>query len=419
MCVLAGQSCPGPVEGPLIVDMTAKAKNGMRRWRTQKQLSMRRAHIIQFDRIDTRESIQVIVIKAFYADFLSHFTAEGEGKDIQNQLTWLERLPNLVADRSDNALVLALIATATAYGAFMTSNSTMTQRAQELYGVALRTHHSLLQNSPTKTDITVHMVSTSVLLSFFEAMQATTADAYRAHIYGAAQLLEVTGPGQCEYGVLCQLFYHIRTQVLFVQLATDQHSVPISAKKILYDTLMYKDPPLIQRLMCYVAALRELHTRTVNTEQLDGKTYELLKLQVNQLWDEYRKLKNLDTDDITTKTVSFSDAFTALMKAYFSSAQIFIAILGLHDSDLADLLHHSQVILEAATFLDTAHNAIAYMRMATPLLSVALHTPSYQHRKSAVDTFKTWSPGNMRGISVLALDAIRREEVKETCFAGS
>ncbi|KAF2625795.1 hypothetical protein BU25DRAFT_306639, partial [Macroventuria anomochaeta] len=358
-----------------------------------------------------RDSVKAVITKAFYENFLTHFTAEGEGKDIQNQLTWLQRLPTLAVDKSDNALVLALEATATAYGAIMISNAALTWHARDLYGTALRVHHNVLQKSGSTFDITIHMVSTSVLLSFFEAMQATTADAYRAHIYGAAKLLEITGPGQCAHGVLCQLFYHVRTQILFVQLASDQHSVPFPAKKILYDTLLYKDPPLIQRLMCCIAALRELHAQTYDKEHLDQETYGCLNLEVNQLWDEFSRqkpTKNPNWQDTTAEIVLFNDAFTALTAAYFSSAHILLAILRPDTTDFPDLLHHSRMILDVAAFLDITHNAIAYMRMATPLLLVALHAQSFGHRNSVVGIFEIWSRESMRGISALALDAVHR-----------
>jgi hypothetical protein len=177
---------------------------------------------------------------SFFENFLGFFTTDGEGKDIRNRLTWLQRIPQLVSSRSDRALVLALEATATAYGGIMSSNTNLTHKAHELYGTALRAHQAVLQQRGSSNDIAVHLVSTSVMLSFFEAMQATTADAYRAHIYGAARLFEVTGPGECGFGVLCQLFYHVRTQMLFVKIATCSYLVPLSAKKILRDTLLYE-----------------------------------------------------------------------------------------------------------------------------------------------------------------------------------
>ena len=408
MCVRSGSRCPGPLEGPLIVDMTASAKDGMRRRRALQPTRKSWDPSVYLDRIDVQGSVEAIIIEAFYRDFLTYFTTEGEGEDIQNKLTWLQLLPNLAADTSDYALVLALQSTATAYGGIMTLNTPLTQHARHLYGIALQTYYHLLKQSRSRTNFTVHMVSTSVLFSFFEAMQATTAEAYLAHIYGAARLLEVTGPGQCAHGVLCQLFYHVRTQMLFAQLATEHHNVPVAVRNILFDLLSYKDPPLIQRLMCCIAALQELHA------QSSDQNHSSLALQVQQLWNGYLRQKTSQNPrwyDASRGTVLFDDAFAALTMAYFSSAHIFLTQLiqpGAAESQKA--AHYHRFILDAATYLDTTRNAIAYMRMATPLLLVALHSPDHAYRKTAIETFRLWSKGCMRGISTLALNALRRQE---------
>lgn len=133
MCKRTGKSCPGPLEGPLIVDMTANAKNGMKRGRKKYSTSMLCAHSIQAHHLDIDPLVSTATTIAFYESFLNHFTSEGESKDIRNQLTWLQRLPDLVTDRSDKALVLALEATATAHGAIMSSNIAMTRQTHDLW----------------------------------------------------------------------------------------------------------------------------------------------------------------------------------------------------------------------------------------------------------------------------------------------
>ncbi|KAJ4992888.1 hypothetical protein SVAN01_01592 [Stagonosporopsis vannaccii] len=389
--------------------MTDSAKYGMKRRCTSKQAQLIEVYASRMNQIG-RDTVQKIITDAFYANFLDHFTMEGEGKDIQNRLTWLQRLPVLTIDRSNHALILALEATATGYGAIMSSQSGLNKHARELYGTALHAHHDMLQMSGSKYDITIHAVSTSVLLSFFEAMQATTADAYRAHIYGAARLLEVTGPGECGHGVLCQLFYHVRTQMLFVQLASDHRPVPISAKSILYDTLSYKQPPLIQKLMCCIAGLLDLHAAMPSTDEQES-AHALFELQIDQLWSEFSR-QGMDSPG-KDKAEHFSDAFSALTLAYFSSTKVILAMFRHGSRDLTSLKLHTQLILDAATYLGTGCNPIAFMRMATPLLLVALHGEGPEHRASAINQFKTWSTGNMRGISALALDSVYRQAGKD------
>lgn len=371
-------------------------------------------HSMQVGGFGVRPLKPTATTTAFYENFLNHFTSEGESKDIRNQLTWLQRLPHLATDRSDKALILALEATATAYAAIMSSNTALTQHAHDLYGNALHAHQKILQNHGTAGDITVHMVSTSVLLSFFEAMQATTADAYRAHVYGAARLLEITGPGECGHGVLCQLFYHVRTQMLLIQVATDGRPVPLAAKRILSDTLLYDDPPLIQTLMCCITALQDMRTRNDEVHESFAENRRRLKLVVDQLWVEHSTRMNLSP---ATESESFADAFAAVTVAYFSAAYILIEITN-GSRNVSNLSQRCQVILDAASFLDTTGNAVAYMRMAMPLLLVALHASHRRHRESALAIFEGWSEGTMRGISVLALDAIHQQEQTGTSSQG-
>ncbi|KAH6644373.1 hypothetical protein C7974DRAFT_299602 [Boeremia exigua] len=390
--------------------MTANARTGMKKRCAPKALQHITLREVHVDRI-ARDPIHDTTTKAFYVTFLAHFTVDGERKDIQNQLTWLQLLPDLATKHSDDALVLALQATATAYGAIMSSNASMTKHAAELYGTALRAHHILLQKSGSKHNITIHAVSTSVLLSFFEAMQATTTDAYRVHIYGAAKLLEITGPGECAYGVLCQLFYHVRTQIVFIQLASSHHSPPMSTKEILYDTLLYKNPPLIQRLMCCIVKLNVLGAATSNAIGQDGMAFPSLRLQVDHLWNEYSQQRgdNTKQHDAIMGSDSFSDGYMALTMAYFGSAKILLAIRGPNIVDPADSEHNFQLILDAATYLDTHHNAIAFMRMATPLVLVALYAQCHEQYQGAINIFEIWLKSGMRGISTLALDAVSRQ----------
>lgn len=397
------------------MDMTATAKKGMQKRIKSKRVSITWASIMQHEHIGTQIAQPAVTIEAFHGQFLAYFTSIGEGKDIQNQLTWLQRLPELSSDGSNAVLVLALEATATAYGAIMSSNTALNRHARDLYGTALRAHQGLIQQSRSKQETTVHMISTSVLFSFFEAMQATTADAYRSHIFGAAKMFEVTGPGQCSRGVLCQLFYHVRTQMLFVQLASGKPSIPVSSKKIMYNTLLYKDLPTIQKVMCCMSELRELNAQRCKVEVLNVEAYKLLKLQLRQLWTEYSKTAILASGDskryeTTTRNMLFSDAFTALTIAYFSSAFILLETVPSEIADSTEPKNHFQAILDAAMYLDVAHNPIAFMRMGTPLLLVAMHARCPEQTKKAVDLFKHWSRGSMRGISALALDAVSREE---------
>ncbi|KAF1849105.1 uncharacterized protein K460DRAFT_365010 [Cucurbitaria berberidis CBS 394.84] len=431
MCSRFGRQCPGVADGPLIVDMTKTAKHGMQKRATKS--SSKSLDLVPLvwtnpnNVVVHRMSQRAMVTEAFYERFLTHFTFEGEGTDIRNRLSWLHRLPLLSTDGTNDALVLALQATASAYCAVDNSNVALTRHAWNLYGDALRAHGRALLPSRSKPHVTLHMVSTSVLFSLFEAMQATNANAYRSHIYGAAKMFEVTGPEQCTEGILCQIFYHLRTQMTFLDLTGRANDTPVEVRKILYRTLEYTRLPMFQTLMNHVAKLADLYTAMRDGvdegqtyQSLDLTTYMVARSEVEVLWDEYTETaeewnEQLTWEDPWTRATMYRDAFTALTIAYFETARILLAIVAPQlATSHVDLSDHYAAIVDISQYLRINDVGFAYMRMATPLLLVALHSPKREQRKAATRYFENWVDGSMRGISLLALESIYRHRVLKT-----
>lgn len=443
MCIRTGKQCPGPLDGPVFVDMNTIAGVGMKRKpKTQPERQIQPQSVqyqlqVQFPNMPSdftsnsggimqfllpqmaqQISQRHMVTESFYANFLTYFTSDGEGADLQNRKTWLHLLPNLSTDGTNTALTLALQATASAYCGKETGNMSVVQDAWKLYGQALKTHARLLK-SKTET-VTVHMVSTSVMLSIFEAMSSTTANAYREHISGAAKMLEVTGPGQCMQGVLCQLFFHIRTQMAFVYL-TSRKSIgtQVGVKKILLETLAYKSLPTFQRLMSHIGDLAKIYVEKQSPgsqEQLiDLSLYSRVKADVEILWLEYKEQAENRGETLLWVNENgrpkYRDAFTALALAYFSAARVLFTILAPRfAATFPDFTDHYQSILDCASFLKTHRIGCAYMRMATPLYLVALHSPSPEQRRYAISNFQDWRNGSMAGISALALERIYEKQ---------
>jgi hypothetical protein len=428
MCQRFGIDCPGLDDGPLFIDMTKKARHGMQK-RNRKlptdtkpvpglQMLQRTA---DFDRI----SQQAVVTEAFYSRFLLYFTTEGDGKDIRNKKSWLHRLPQLSADGSNEALTFAVQATAFSYCAAETNNLALTRHAWEMYGQAIRRHGRFLARSRSTAKATLHMISTSVLFSFFEAMQATNVDAYRLHVYGAAKMFEVTDPRQCFEGILCQIFFHIRTQLAFVQLTSNGEKTAIDIKKILHDALDYQELPIFQRLTTQFTKLADVYngmeTLVATNDQfpvLTPSEYQAFDAEIESLWDEYsesasRNGEILTWRDPSTNTTHFRDAFTALSVAYFSATRILLALTGLQlSTSHSDMADDCRSILQAALYLQTCSIGCAYMRMAAPLMLAALHAPDPKQRTIAARCFESWQKGSMRGISELALGTIRRRQYR-------
>ncbi|KAF2015674.1 hypothetical protein BU24DRAFT_461910 [Aaosphaeria arxii CBS 175.79] len=354
-----------------------------------------------------------VLTEAFYGKFLAYFSSGGESRDLRNRLTWLHELPTLSTDGTNTALALAIRASASIYCGAESSSIPLQQKAFKLYGQALATHAKILRSNPKL--ITVHMISTSVMLSLFEAMQATTADAYRSHIYGAARLIELTTPGQCVFGVLCQLFFHIRTQMAFIYLTTAKHhSMPVT--RILTETLSYQDVPVIQRLMSHIAALAQMFHKNTSITALEHclelETYQRVKMGVEALWTEY-SWQALSSNEqlsyvIDTGENVYRDSFTALTVAYFACAEILFRILAPRLSQpYEDSRDPYTAIIACAHYLDPCNIGFAFMRMATPLYLVALYSPKEEQRSEAINVFQSWENGHMSGISALALETIR------------
>jgi hypothetical protein len=444
MCVRYGRQCPGLDSGPLIVDMTNKARYGMQK-RKKKPIPSPESFLefaLQHHSSINQISHQSSITEAFYARFLSFFTSEGEGKDIRNRATWLHRLPLLSVDGTNDALTLAVQATASAYCAAESSNTALIRHAWDLYGRAIQTHSRFLARSQKGiASVTIHMISTSVLFSFFEAMQATSADAYRSHIYGAAKMFEVTDPTQCHEGVLCQLFFHIRTQMAFVQLTSRGEKAPLDVKRILHESLEYEVLPMSQRLAGHFTGLADKYSEGKRGEvALEAEEFEDIREQVEGLWQEYSGatsrvdrlpfptgplasalehiwLETSDrapskgellswTDPLTGETC-YRDTYTALMISYFCGTHVLLNILAPHLAS-NDETDHYNAILDASKFMSTRLIGCAYMRMAAPLLLVAMHAPDAAQRLKAIGYFEGWKTGSMRGISALALECTNR-----------
>jgi hypothetical protein len=364
-----------------------------------------------------RISQEAVVTEAFYGRFLAYFTSKGDGNDIRNKASWLHRLPQLSVDGSNNALTLAVQATASSYCAAELHDLALTRHAWNLYGQAIREHSRFLtRSSRAVNSVTLHMISTSVLFSFFEAMQATNADAYRLHVYGTAKMFEVTDPKQCAEGVLCQIFFHIRTQLAFVQLTSNRGETSIDVEKILHDRLDYEELPIFQKLTTHFTALANFCGKHERADKrgdgdkfLSDSQYMAHKNEIEELWRDYTGNELLYWHNEAIYTHLYRDAFTALTVAYFNATRI---LLGLATPQSATINHdptdYYQEVLNAAEFMQTRRIGCAYMRIAAPLLIVALHAPVLEQRDTAIAYFESWERGSMRGMSELALETIRR-----------
>lgn len=426
MCIKFGRNCPGPSNGPIIVDMTTSTITGKKKKKKEGKDVVKVAWEALPEEIISSISAMTIQIshrhalnQNFYGSFLAYFTMTGEARDIQNRQTWLHRLPDFAADGSNGALELAVRATASAYSFAKTRHPPLMQDALKLYGQSLNQHFHILK---TKKKVTMHTVSTSVLLSIFEAMNATTASAYRQHISGAAELVKLAGPEECWMGVLCQLFFHIRVQMAFVYLTTRQEDRnSLCSEEVLRETLTYYKMPVFQRLISHMTRLTALYLQLEDNE--DGRTPDLMDLEeyiriksdVDALWVEYELSAEEQSQSLFWTTpsgaIEYRDAYTALCVAYFASARALFSILAPRlAASYLDFTDHYQQMLDIAEYLGGFTIGCAFMRMATPLYLVAMHANTKKQREIAIGIFEEWRVIGLGGMSALALESIYRRQ---------
>jgi hypothetical protein len=177
---------------------------------------------------------------------------------------------------------------------------------------------------------------------------------------------------------------------------------------------------VFQRLLSHVSYLIEENAAQksdASQHPIDPETYTEVATNIEELWLEYAGgAASNDTpvfwQDVATGAIQFRDEFTALTVAYFSAARILLCIVMSRCTDsLFTIPHQHSIILQASQYLQTYTNGFAYMRMATPLLLVALHSPASSQREKATACFERWINKPMSGISVLALERIRRHLV--------
>ena len=92
------------------------------------------------------------------------------------------------------------------------------RKSNEMYTKALGFHRAFVSQVFRGRHVQIsrafELVSSNIMLAFFEAIQHTSYDAYRVHISAAASFLEMIGAEDCKSGVLNQLFFSVRAQTV-------------------------------------------------------------------------------------------------------------------------------------------------------------------------------------------------------------
>jgi hypothetical protein len=109
------------------------------------------------------------------------------------------------------ALELSVKAAAIAFCAMESSQLDAPCRTRAIYGSDLGSQNRLVA---TVTTPTPRMICTTGMLPYYAAMNAAMLGGYVRHLDGVAKMLQLAGPEECSRGLINQIFFTVRTQIV-------------------------------------------------------------------------------------------------------------------------------------------------------------------------------------------------------------
>jgi hypothetical protein len=415
MCVKFKRQCPGPTDAPLMFIDTSSYPSGKKPRKRPSPPSSRKPSpprpVVKPEPEHEHEDMQLastteaggsrgnlppelayvtlvqisgryVLSEALFASLARFFCAEGRYAPgaPKGPPTWLHALPRLATQSPTSssaatklttgssgkeALSLAIRATTAAFGGIEERNTGLLEYAAGLYGEALRAQGRVVARNAGgsgKKPVGMDMVATSVMLSMFEAVVATTGRAYAEHIIGTAKMLDVamtqslklggpppppsgkgggagcgdgsapkTGPGP----LLTHIFFHTRIQLAFVLLTSVEAKVrtdPVM-ERVLVNACgwPYVKMPLNQQIIRPLALLIMLTFPSAQTTSASASsrlaTYTSARDEVSTLWTKYQyenKGQTLWWFNEKTGRTDFRDPFSAIQYGYFSACWLLL-----------------------------------------------------------------------------------------------
>lgn len=198
-CLITNRTCSGPLQGAIIINQTQAVASRCR------QASVPRpGHHVRIARQPDTSSISALV---FVSEFVSFITARNA--QLRNK-SWLSEIQRGSVRDSGLALDLSMQATALAYCGMVSKNPAAVRQACNLYGTVLPQHSRAISGHAGPPQAAA--ISTSVILSFFEAMCSTNSKAYATHLNAARKMLHLAQKDPDEHGVLSELAKHVQCQ---------------------------------------------------------------------------------------------------------------------------------------------------------------------------------------------------------------
>lgn len=204
-CLKAGRACPGPEQGAVLIDMTRNIVDRVRRppSKNSKRVQLRPSCIA------ASPPSYAVMMEMFVTRYLTYFC----GSSGDRRKPWMLRQYGHTRTAG-----LPLQAVALAYYATEASQPDAGVKSRDIYITALEKHRTLvgqaLNGRWSQESLALEMVSSNLILGYFEAAQGTGTDAYALHVHAAAIFLHRIGPKSCKAGLLNQLFYAVRSQLV-------------------------------------------------------------------------------------------------------------------------------------------------------------------------------------------------------------
>lgn len=213
-CIESSLPCNGPISGLFIVNADPSTYSRLQSTkaskRTQQPASQAESQLVHAP-IHNPELAPNFYDEVLLWKFLTYFSQNAGGR------VWTARLPSLVAAKNRIAMRTAARAVSLAFAAQNVDNPSMARIARESYGMSLR-YHQFSFKAPVGKNIcqkkAINALPVTVLLSYYELIHATSADAWLKHTLAAERLFVLLGPESLDDPLLNHLFFIIRANAI-------------------------------------------------------------------------------------------------------------------------------------------------------------------------------------------------------------
>lgn len=459
--------CAGPVSGLLLVTTDSTSFS-------QPRLTKARGSDHLYN--ESKSGIAPIIRRspvptALYDDtllfqFLNYFSQHA------SERTWSAKLPSLISAKNAAAMKTAARAVSLAFAAENIHDPSMAQAACEYYGSSLRYHQASFRAPPGRSICkkkAINALPVTVLLSYFEMIQATSADAWLKHTLAAERLFVILGPNALHDEFLNHLYFIVRSNsaIRCFLLGTQTSLLERSWSQIPMALPCGRGTAVFNSLIDLTMWLSNGINVDSPFTHVDPMSYDASTLhgtlnELQRLWVVFGENIGLDTgahpflvhmfDDTSRLSMDFAEQSTtlvlppqlqessaALTCAFFHATAILLLTL-LHQNqfsgplsliaynsqhtefgDLAStkastldnaVLRHSSEVLALTGYLRTQRIGCACLRMILPLAIVNRFSPSRWQSDTAETIFRSWSASD--GLSGLATFAFGGKETRST-----